>query len=120
LLCLKRDETQNRLLIQGSVTCFRDLSKELRGDVSYVIAAFLPELHHALRPEEGPQFRTSMQCRGHRGNGESFLAEVWFSSCKEGATPKLAAIIADVGEEQTVAVVSSFDQKEDLRLMPEN
>jgi len=76
------------------------------------IAAFLPELHHALRPEEGPQFRTSMQCRGHRGNGESFLAEVWFSTYKEGTTPKLAAIIADVSEEQTVAVGSSFDQKE--------
>jgi PAS domain-containing protein len=28
------------------------------------IAAFLPELHRALRPEEGPQFRASMQCRG--------------------------------------------------------
>src|SRR6202167_3767432 len=76
------------------------------------IAAFLPELHHALRPEEGPQFRTSMQCRGHRGNGESFLAEVWFSSYKEGSTPKLAAIIADVSEEQNVAAGSSFDQKE--------
>jgi len=66
------------------------------------IAAFLPELHHALRWEEGPQFRTSMQCRGHRGDGESFLAEVWFSTYKEGPTPKLAAIIADVTEEQTV------------------
>jgi len=66
------------------------------------VAAFLPELHHALRWEEGPQFRTSMQCRGHRGNGESFLAEVWFSTYKEGSTPKLAAIIADVTEEQTV------------------
>jgi len=60
------------------------------------IAAFLPELHHALRWEEGPQFRSSMQCRGHRGNGESFLADVWFSSYKEGSQPKLAAIIADV------------------------
>ena len=76
------------------------------------IAAFLPELHHALRPEGGPQFRTSMQCRGHRGNGESFLAEVWFSSYKEGTTPKLAAIIADVSEEQNVAAALSFDQKE--------
>ena len=66
------------------------------------IAAFLPELHHALRPEEGPQFRASMQCLAHRGNGESFLAEVWFSSYKEGTSPKLAAIIADVSEEQTV------------------
>ena len=79
------------------------------------IAAFLPELHRALRPEEGPQFRATMQCRAHRDNGESFLAEVWFSSYKEGATPKLAAIIADVSEEQTVpagATPTSFDQQE--------
>lgn len=76
------------------------------------IAAFLPDLHRALRPEDGAQFRSSMQCRGHRGNGESFLAEVWFSSYKEGRTPKLAAIIADVSEEQSVATGSSFDQKE--------
>ncbi|MGA8270721.1 MAG: LuxR C-terminal-related transcriptional regulator, partial [Candidatus Sulfotelmatobacter sp.] len=79
------------------------------------IAAFLPELHHALRWEEGPQFRTSMQCRGHRGNGESFLAEVWFSTYKEGASPKLAAIIADVSEEQTALAGSgptTLDQQE--------
>lgn len=78
------------------------------------IAAFLPELHHALRREEGPQFRTSMQCRGRRGNGESFLAEVWFSTYKEGSAPKLAAIIADVSEEQTAngSGAASLDQKE--------
>ena len=69
--------------------------------IGYPIAAFLPELHHALRWEDRPQFRTSMQCRGHRGNGETFLADVWFSSYKDGAVPKLAAIIADVSEEQT-------------------
>jgi PAS domain S-box-containing protein len=55
--------------------------------IGYPIAAFLPELHHALRWEDRPQFRTSMQCRGHRGNGETFLAEVWFSSYKDGAKP---------------------------------
>jgi PAS domain S-box-containing protein len=82
--------------------------------VGQPIAAFLPELHHALRPEEGPQFRTSMQCRGHRGNGESFLAEVWFSTYKEGTTPKLAAIIADVTEERAAANGSapSFEQRD--------
>jgi len=63
------------------------------------IAAFLPELHHALRWEEAPQFRASMQCRGHRGNGQTFTADVWFSTYKEGRTPKVAAIIADVSEE---------------------
>jgi len=81
------------------------------------IAAFLPELHHALRWEEGPQFRTSMQCRGHRGNGESFLAEVWFSSYKEGTTPKLAAIIADVTEERSASTdTNKSDQQERVPL----
>jgi len=63
------------------------------------IAAFLPELHHALRWEAAPQFRATMQCRGHRGNGETFTADVWFSTYNEGPAPKLAAIIADVTDE---------------------
>ena len=67
--------------------------------VGLPIAAFLPELHHALRREEGPQFRTSMQCRGHRDNGETFMADVWFSTYREGDSPKLAAIIGDVEED---------------------
>jgi PAS domain S-box-containing protein len=78
------------------------------------VSAFLPELHHALRWEEAPQFRASMQCRGHRGNGESFTADVWFSTYKEGTTPKLAAIIADVSEEGEGAgpSVSSSERQE--------
>ena len=67
------------------------------------IAAFLPELHHALRWEQAPPFRTSMQCRGHRGNGETFTADVWFSTYQEGPHPKLAAIMADVTEEEIAA-----------------
>jgi DNA-binding CsgD family transcriptional regulator len=77
------------------------------------VAAFLPELHRALRPEDGPQFRASMQCRGHRGTGESFLAEVWFSTYKEGSAPKLAAIIADVSEDQAVTGGSSSGSLEE-------
>jgi two-component system, LuxR family, sensor kinase FixL len=69
--------------------------------IGYPIAAFIPELHHALRLEEGPQFRASMQCRGHRGTGEAFQAEVWFSTYKEHAAPKLAAIIAEISEENS-------------------
>lgn len=71
------------------------------------IAAFLPELHHALRWEEAPQFRASMQCRGHRGNGDTFTADVWFSTYKEGAAPKVAAIIAEVGEDAEAATPNS-------------
>jgi len=81
-----------------------DMMLPREGDlIGQPVAAFFPELHHALRPEEGPQFRASMQCRGHRGNGESFPAEVWFSSYKEGNIPKVAAIIADLSEEQESA-----------------
>jgi DNA-binding CsgD family transcriptional regulator len=86
---------------------------ELIGDP---IAAFLPELHHALRWEEAPQFRASMQCRGHRGNGESFTADVWFSTYKEGLTPKLAAIIADVSEEETVGAPETVPGTADSHL----
>jgi two-component system, LuxR family, sensor kinase FixL len=68
--------------------------------VAHPIAAFLPELHRAVRREEGPQFRTSMQCRGHRDNGESFMADVWFSTYTEGSSHQLAAIIAEVEDAQ--------------------
>jgi PAS domain S-box-containing protein len=80
------------------------------------VSAFLPELHHALRWEEAPQFRASMQCRGHRGNGEWFTADVWFSTYKEGTAPKLAAIIADVTEETTVSGPSLSPEQERVAL----
>jgi two-component system sensor kinase FixL len=76
--------------------------------VGHPVAAFLPELHHALRREEGPQFRASMQCRGHRDDGQSFTADVWFSTYKEGDTPKLAAIIGEVTEETPSLNAGSF------------
>jgi PAS domain S-box-containing protein len=82
------------------------------------IAAFLPDLHHALRWEEAPQFRASMQCRGHRGNGESFTADVWFSTYKEGSASKLAAIIGDVTEEAAVFHSSASEQDERPVLSP--
>jgi PAS domain S-box-containing protein len=75
------------------------------------IAAFLPELHHALRWEQAPQFRASMQCRGQRGNGEPFTADIWFSTYREDNAPHLAAIIADVSEDQ-VLEVSATERRE--------
>jgi PAS domain S-box-containing protein len=71
------------------------------------IAAFLPELHHALRWEEAPQFRASMQCRGHKANGEVFLADVWFSTYKEGHSPKVAAIIGDITEDASSGLAAA-------------
>jgi PAS domain S-box-containing protein len=74
------------------------------------IAAFLPELHHALRLEEAPQFRASMQCQGRRGNGESFTANVWFSTYQQGPAHRLAAIIADTAEDASASLLLSTSE----------
>jgi DNA-binding CsgD family transcriptional regulator len=73
------------------------------------IAAFVPELHYALRLEAGPQFRSALECRAHRGDSDSFQAEVWFSTWTDGKNPKLAAIIADMSEE-TFALEQTQEQ----------
>jgi two-component system, LuxR family, sensor kinase FixL len=78
------------------------------------VAAFLPELHHALRLEEAPQFRASMQCQGRRGNGESFTANVWFSTYKEGTAHRLAAIIAETAEEAPDSLLLSASENNGL------
>jgi two-component system sensor kinase FixL len=83
---------------RGFIELANDAAAELMAPrdgclVGNPIAAFLPQLHQALRWEEGPQFRASMQCRGHRGTGELFDADVCFSTYKEGRTSKLAAVI---------------------------
>jgi len=125
-----RGEARLRALVETSPAAivtvdergFIELANRAAGDlmaprdgvlVGAPIAAYLPELHHALRWEEAPQFRATMQCQGHRGDGESFTADVWFSTYREGAAHKLAAIIADVSEETTDgSAVSSGEHKE--------
>jgi len=67
------------------------------------IAGFLPALHYALRSEGVREFRTAVECRGHLGNGQPFLAQVWFSTYRQGATRKLAAVITDVGARPTAS-----------------
>jgi two-component system sensor kinase FixL len=78
------------------------------------ISNFVPELQNALRSDEGPQFRASMQCRMRRGNGEPFVAEVWFSTYKEIGATRLAAIIADVTDEQPDAGPSHPTKADDV------
>jgi PAS domain S-box-containing protein len=111
-------ETSSAAIVTVDERGFIELANQAAGDllaprdgmlVGNPIAAFLPELHHALRGEEAPQFRASMQCRGHRGSGETFIADVWFSTYKEGGAPKLAAIIGDVTENTDQAPLNGSD-----------
>ena len=43
-------------------------------------------------------FRTQMQTRGHRENGDIFLADVFFSTYRTPAGPRLAALLVDISE----------------------
>ncbi|MDR3765202.1 MAG: ATP-binding protein [Acidobacteriota bacterium] len=61
---------------------------------------YLPALTTAARTGAVRNFRTTLQCRGQRADGEVFLAGVWFSTyaAAEGGK-RLAAILVDLSDE---------------------
>lgn len=70
---------------------------ELEG---HCISRYFPAL--AVVPTmtgETHAFRTVMECRGWRQNGEVFLAQVWFSTYRTISGPRLAAVVFDASED---------------------
>ncbi|HUE01852.1 MAG TPA: ATP-binding protein [Bryobacteraceae bacterium] len=63
------------------------------------IRNYLPALEAVARGHRSQAFRTTMQCKGQRRDGEVFLAAIWFSTYKTLSGPKLAAIIVDLSED---------------------
>jgi len=79
------------------------------------IHEFLPSLVNVLAPKSSrnadavrsadpandkrPPFRTAMQCRGRRQNGEVFLADIWFSTYSTSVGSRLAAMVVDGSED---------------------
>jgi two-component system, LuxR family, sensor kinase FixL len=63
------------------------------------ISAFLPVLQRIVQTYQSRVFRTTLQCQGHRPNGEVFMAGVWFSTYATISGPRLAAIIVDLSED---------------------
>ena len=64
------------------------------------ITPYLPSLVNVPDLRTGQQtFRTVMQCKGHRQDGEIFIADVWFSTYRTSAGPRLAAMVVDATEE---------------------
>lgn len=64
------------------------------------IREFLPSLINVPAPEQnGPVFRTVMQCRGRRHDGEAFLADMWFSTYRTSVGSRLAAMVVDTSED---------------------
>jgi len=72
------------------------------------IRDYLPSLTRV--PAVDASFRTAMQCRGRREDGEAFLADVWFSTYRTSAGARLAAMVADASDELRSREESSLHQ----------
>jgi two-component system, LuxR family, sensor kinase FixL len=72
---------------------------------------YLPALINVAALDSSRQaFRTAMQCRGRRADGEVFQADVWFSTYVTSAGPRLAAMVLDTSEDLRTHEESSFHQ----------
>jgi two-component system, LuxR family, sensor kinase FixL len=75
------------------------------------IHRYLPSLRNVSEPEGSNQFfRTVMQARGRREDGETFLADISFSTYRTEAGMRLAAMVLDTSEELRTHEVSGLHQ----------
>ncbi len=75
------------------------------------IRPYLPSLVNVPGQCDNSQlFRTVMQCRGLRQDGEVFLADIWFSTYRTTAGARLAAMVVDTSEELRTREESSLHQ----------
>ena len=74
------------------------------------IRQYIPALGRVSPSEPRQTFRTEMQCRGERGNGEVFLANVFFSTYNTAAGPRLAAMVVDASEDLRDREESNLEQ----------
>src|SRR5207245_5168540 len=75
------------------------------------IRLYIPDLERVpFTGKTSHNFRTEMQCRGERENGEGFLANVFFSTYDTTAGPRLAALVVDASEGLREREELSLDQ----------
>jgi two-component system sensor kinase FixL len=89
---------------EGVITLANDAAQHLLAPrkstiVGDRVQTYLPALDSAARSKQLHSFRTALQCRGTRPNGEVFLAGVWFSTYESIRGKTLAAIIVDVSDD---------------------
>jgi PAS domain S-box-containing protein len=89
----------NGTIVIANDAAHRLLGAPTNGLRGQTISTFLPSLLTAVRTPSSKGLRTTMQCRGHRVDGDAFLAGVWFSTYRTLDGPRLAAIVVDVSED---------------------
>ncbi len=75
------------------------------------IRQYLPALVNVpAQRETGQGFRTVMQGRGRREDGDVFLADIWFSTYRTSCGARLAAMVVDASEDLRTREESSLHQ----------
>jgi len=75
------------------------------------IHRYLPSLRNVAGPDVAQQFfRTVMQARGQREDGETFLADICFSTYRTDAGLRLAAMVLDTSEDLRTHEVAGLHQ----------
>jgi two-component system, LuxR family, sensor kinase FixL len=75
------------------------------------IRSYLPALGRVqLSLESYQSFRTEMQCRGEREQGDYFLGSVFFSTYNTALGPRLAALVVDASDELRAREELSLEQ----------
>jgi PAS domain S-box-containing protein len=82
-------------VIQANGAAARLFGEELRVLVGQSIENYLPSLARVPSDQSAPVFRTTMECGGRRINGETFLANVCFSTHQFSGEPRLTAVITE-------------------------
>jgi two-component system, LuxR family, sensor kinase FixL len=89
---------------EGTIILANEAAQDLltpsgRGLPGSNVQLYLPALLAAVQSKRPQGFRTSLQCRGKRSDGEVFLAGAWFSTYSTLSGNRLAAIIVDLSED---------------------
>jgi len=89
----------NGIILLANEAAQRLLAPETQPLRGQTIGSYLPSLQTAVQTHPSRVFRTTLQCRGQRSDGEAFLAGIWFSTYTSIAGPRLAAIVVDLSED---------------------
>src|SRR5215475_4289860 len=89
----------NGIILLANEAAQRLLAPETQPLRGQTIGSYLPSLQTAVQTHPSRVFRTTLQCRGQRSDGEAFLAGIWFSTYSSIAGPRLTAIIVDLSED---------------------
>lgn len=121
-------EEQSRILVEsspaaiftadasGAVLMANEAAHRMLGVVQgtlpgKVIHRYLPSLRNVSGPDASQHFfRTVMQARGYREGGETFLADICFSTYRTDAGVRLAAMVLDASEDLRTQEVAGLHQ----------